>query len=688
MRWFIVIAAIAGMLLVAACGKAGPSAAPTPGQQATSVAVVKVEKANVRQVASFTGDVKAQATVAVQPKEAGRLVKVAATVGQAVQAGDVLAQIDHSRLDLALEQAQAQLQQAQAKLSSEQAGPTAETVAEAQLAVQNAQSRLQTMLNGPKPATVAGAQAAVAQAQAGLDAAQQKVAALQNPRPESIAQAQANVTAAQQALDALQHPRPASVAQVQLAVDQAKQKLATIQAGPRPEVVAQAQASLQKAQASLAALKAGPTAPDLQPLRVAVDQAKNSLFSAQVNRDAVCGQVGKPIGIGVTGSQARCDAANAQVSAAQAGVDQAQASLTKAQQPPAATDLTSAQAAVDQAQAAVDQAQHPFTPQDLQQAQDAVNTAEQQLALAQQPGSPQDVAKAQAAVQQAQAGLALAQHPGSAQELAEAQDAVRQEQAALVQAQQNLTLAQQPYTNQDIEQAQIAVETAKQQLSAAQHPYTQQDIDQVKAAVAQAQAGVDQAAQNVKDATVTAPVGGIVTAAPVSEGALVTTATTLVTLASQNVDVEVSIPEGQMSGITVGKPATITPSTAGGTPIDASVSNVAPSADPQSRTFAVRVTPSGSAGVLRPGTFAGVTITPTEHKDVLAVPSGTVVERNGKSVVFVVRNGIAKETPVTAGLVGGQMTELTAGVAEGDQVVNQGQDTLGDGDHVTVTNPA
>jgi len=56
---------------------------------------------------------------------------------------------------LALQSQQAQLQQAQAKLSSEQAGPTAETIAEAQLAVQNAQSRLQTMLNGPKPATVA-----------------------------------------------------------------------------------------------------------------------------------------------------------------------------------------------------------------------------------------------------------------------------------------------------------------------------------------------------------------------------------------------------------------------------------------------------------------------------------------------------------------------------------------------------
>jgi len=50
-----------------------------------------------------------------------------------------------------------------------------------------------------------------------------------------------------------------------------------------------------------------------------------------------------------------------------------------------------------------------------------------------------------------------------------------------------------------------AFQALRQQLSAAQHPYTQQDIDQAKAAVAQAQATLDQAIQNVKEATVTAP---------------------------------------------------------------------------------------------------------------------------------------------------------------------------------------
>lgn len=121
-----------------------------------------------------------------------------------------------------------------------------------------------------------------------------------------------------------------------------------------------------------------------------------------------------------------------------------------------------------------------------------------------------------------------------------------------------------------------------------------------------------------------APVDGVVTAKGVSEGALVTTGSALVTIASKAVDVEVTVPEDQVAGIAAGKPAQIA-AALGGASLDGTVTSVAPSADSKSRAFVVKVAPASAAESLRPGTFASVTIAAAEHRDVAAVPSAAIV---------------------------------------------------------------
>ena len=281
----------------------------------------------------------------------------------------------------------------------------------------------------------------------------------------------------------------------------------------------------------------------------------------------------------------------------------------------------------------------------------------------------------------AQAALSQAQHPATAQDLAQARDAANQAEAAVTQAEQSLSLAQHPYTRQDIDQATLAVANAQQSLSLAQQPYSKEDLQQAQAAVDQAQASVDQAKETVKEATVHAPVAGVVTATNVSAGALVTSATTLLTLASQTVQVALAVPEGSVAGVKVGIPAQITVGTA--PPVGGTVTSVAPGADPKSRTFQVMVTPQETSG-LKAGTFATVTMRTAQHTGVLAVPKAAVVQRSGQNVVFVVTNGVAKAMPVTLGLANATLTEVTKGLTAGAQVVAQGQDTLVDGDHVSI----
>lgn len=216
--------------------------------------------------------------------------------------------------------------------------------------------------------------AQVQQAQAGVDAAQAKLDQMKvGPRPENVAQAQANLVSAQA-------------------------KLAALQDGGRPEAVAQAKANLDAANAKLAQLLAGPTPEQVKAAQLAVSQAKNSLYSAQVNKDGAC----NPHNPGYV-----CDAAVASANAAQTGVDQAQQQLVILTSPPTKESVDQAKAAVDAAQQAYLLAKQPATQHDIAQAQAAVNAAADQLKLAQQPYTAQDLKAAEAAVEQAQAALDL-----------------------------------------------------------------------------------------------------------------------------------------------------------------------------------------------------------------------------------------------------------------------------------------
>ncbi|HEX5417989.1 MAG TPA: efflux RND transporter periplasmic adaptor subunit [Chloroflexota bacterium] len=217
--------------------------------------------------------------------------------------------------------------------------------------------------------------AQVKQAQAGVDAAQAKVNQMEaGPRPEAVAQAQANLAAAQA-------------------------KLASLKDGGRPEAIAQAKANLDAAQAKLAQTKAGPTPEQVKAAELAVAQAKNTLYSTQVNKDGACNP---------HNPKYVCDAAQASANAAQTAVDQAQQQLVILTSPPTKEVLQQSQAAVDAAQQQYLLAKQPATQHDIDQAQAAVNAAADQVKLAQQPYTDQDVKAAEASVEQAKAALDLA----------------------------------------------------------------------------------------------------------------------------------------------------------------------------------------------------------------------------------------------------------------------------------------
>lgn len=90
-----------------------------------------------------------------------------------------------------------------------------------------------------------------------------------------------------------------------------------------------------------------------------------------------------------------------------------------------------------------------------------------------------------------------------------------------------------------------------------------------------------------------------------------------------------------------------------------------------SASFPVTLKVSGTGT----GVYSGVAVTATvavgTYPDVLTVPTAAIINADGRTAVLQNKNGQQVTTPVVTGRVFGNATEITSGLAEGDEVLIQ-----------------
>lgn len=109
-----------------------------------------------------------------------------------------------------------------------------------------------------------------------------------------------------------------------------------------------------------------------------------------------------------------------------------------------------------------------------------------------------------------------------------------------------------------------------------------------------------------------------------------------------------------------------------------------PSMDEKTRTVMARAEVPNGQTKLRPGMFARVNVLLESRADALWLPEQAIWPQGADSFVYKVVNGKAMLTKVEIGLRRPGRVEIANGVAEGDQVVTDGQMKLKDGAPVTV----
>jgi len=184
---------------------------------------------------------------------------------------------------------------------------------------------------------------------------------------------------------------------------------------------------------------------------------------------------------------------------------------------------------------------------------------------------------------------------------------------------------------------------------------------------------------------------GVISAEQANTGEVLAAGQPVFSLAwSGATDVTTEVSESQVAKIRVGAPATVKLTALSDQKLTGRVREVSPAADPQSRTFRVKVTLETQNPSLRLGMSGEVSIN-TSAQEKTASSSGTTVipatalfHQGNRPAVWIVRpaDGKLELRPVIVSAYGERSVTLSDGVTGGEKIVVQGVHTLTAGEKV------
>jgi HlyD family secretion protein len=230
-----------------------------------------------------------------------------------------------------------------------------------------------------------------------------------------------------------------------------------------------------------------------------------------------------------------------------------------------------------------------------------------------------------------------------------------------------------------------------------------QTLDNAKTEVRVLGAKLRNADELIHNTQIYAPISGVVTVKKAFLGETVTPqgfggagsagATFAVIVDLDSLEAETDINEQNLGKLRVGMPAEITLDAFPEHPYKARLRQIVPTADRQKGTVTVKVEFLNKDDKVLPEMSCKVGfLDPAVYKDgiernLILVPSSSIVDYEGKKGVFIVDNYRVKFQPVTTGGEFGSQTEIREGLAGGEQVVSEAEKfNLKSGDKIRLEN--
>ena len=246
---------------------------------------------------------------------------------------------------------------------------------------------------------------------------------------------------------------------------------------------------------------------------------------------------------------------------------------------------------------------------------------------------------------------------------------------------------------------------AKQQLDRDQAQFAQNliaanQLEQTQDAYAAALAGRDQSAAQLVVArntlqynTLVADHDGVITSEDADTGQVVSAGQAVYGLAwTGDTDVNLDAAAGDLGRIVIGQTASVTFPALPGRRFEARVREVAPAADPQSRTYRVKLTLTAPGAAVRFGMTGDATLsaaTTACDAATFNVPATAIFHRGREPAVWVIRSNDStlELRPVAVTSYRERTATVTSGLRDGDNVVLAGVHTVYAGQHVKQVRP-
>lgn len=255
-------------------------------------------------------------------------------------------------------------------------------------------------------------------------------------------------------------------------------------------------------------------------------------------------------------------------------------------------------------------------------------------------------------------------------QLAAAEARLREAEARRALAESNLRRAKELFDDEVISQGELDDASSEFTAWAARIDQTNAEIDQIKDSIERSQ--------------VQAPYDGVVVAKRTELGQWIELGAPVVELVALNeLQVRVEVPERYFDSLKRGGKIDVGFEALGGQTIVGDVESIVPRADPQSRTFPVKIAIRDPAGRVGVGMLATVALPVGDVFDATLVPKDSVLRQGDQTSVFRINGDETVESvPVKTGQGVGGWIVVNGPVEPGQRVVTRGNERLRPGQAV------
>lgn len=226
---------------------------------------------------------------------------------------------------------------------------------------------------------------------------------------------------------------------------------------------------------------------------------------------------------------------------------------------------------------------------------------------------------------------------------------------------------------------------SKSQYEQAELAASNSSLDAVKAQYDQAQVGLNQALDSLKDTSVKSPIEGIVSMVNIEAGEMASNAQPAMTIIDMDkVYVEINVTENIINDLYLEQEVVVEIPAAYDEDITGKIDRLSPAADPKTGLYSVRIYIENKEHKIKPGMFSKIKLDTDVRENVIAVKSESVVQDDEKMVVYVVEDNKAVQKEVKIGLDTGTYIEILDGVKKDEKIIVKGQNYVENGSIVKV----